>query len=167
MAVRSAGRHAGGGHVLLRVRGIRLYSGVRRGSEKPSEVIAAGHHNVAVHRVHRLFRRVRRPHADDTVLRASMMKRQMQNASATSVLKRFHNSIITTTMRKRVFGFVFHRFGIFFFYPGPEHAVELCVRRDRMGGPEMDYRRRSRFRNVRLVSTRDIIPYDRRRTQVD
>lgn len=71
LAVRSARRAPGGGHVLLRVRGLRLHRRVRRGGEEPAEVTAAGHRSVAVHRVSRLLRRVVRRHPDDTVLRAS------------------------------------------------------------------------------------------------
>lgn len=71
LAVRSAGRAPGRGHVLLRVRGLRLHRRVRRGGEEPAEVHAAGHRPVAVHRVPRLLRRVVRPHPDVTVLRTS------------------------------------------------------------------------------------------------
>lgn len=74
LAVRVTGRPPGGSHLLLRVRGLRLHSRVRRGSEKPAEGPSAGHHPVAVRRVPRLLRRVVRPHPDDTVLRAGKYK---------------------------------------------------------------------------------------------
>lgn len=72
LSLRAAGRAPRRGHVLLRVRGLRLHSRVRRGSEKSAKVAAASHHPVAVHRVPRLLRRVVRSHLDDTVLLTGM-----------------------------------------------------------------------------------------------
>lgn len=57
--------------MFLRVRWIRLHSRIRRRSKQSTEVVTSGHHHVAVHRVSRLFWRIRCPHVDVTVLRAS------------------------------------------------------------------------------------------------